>query len=130
MCAVASGKNGTILHYFNNDSILMDGDLVLIDCGAEYEGYSSDITRTFPVNGHFTHAQQELYEMVLAISDELIANIKPGFSITKLDKLVQKLLKIGMKKFGITRLLSDHQIKELHLSCHTVHYVGMLCLCM
>ncbi|STJ20439.1 proline aminopeptidase II [Escherichia coli] len=62
---VGSGENGCILHYTENECELRDGDLVLIDAGCEYKGYAGDITRTFPVNGKFTQAQREIYDIVL-----------------------------------------------------------------
>ena len=62
---VGGGENGCILHYTENESELRDGDLVLIDAGCEYQGYAGDITRTFPVNGKFTTAQREIYDIVL-----------------------------------------------------------------
>ena len=63
---VGGGENGCILHYTANNSELLDGDLLLIDAGAEYDCYASDVTRTFPVNGRFSDAQRALYEVVLA----------------------------------------------------------------
>jgi Xaa-Pro aminopeptidase len=62
---VGAGPNATVLHYINNDGELRDGDLLLIDAGAEYQGYASDITRTFPINGRFSKAQREIYDLVL-----------------------------------------------------------------
>ena len=63
---VASGANACVLHYVANDAPLRDGDLLLIDAGCELDGYASDITRTFPVNGKFTAPQKAVYELVLA----------------------------------------------------------------
>ena len=62
---VGAGGNATILHYIDNKDQLKDGDLLLVDAGAEYKGYASDITRTFPINGKFTEAQREIYDLVL-----------------------------------------------------------------
>jgi len=62
---VAGGKNACTLHYIENDNVLNDGELVLIDAGAELNHYASDITRTFPINGHFTDEQKAIYELVL-----------------------------------------------------------------
>ncbi len=64
---IGGGDNATILHYVENNMPLKDGDLILIDAGAEYEGYASDITRTFPVNGKYTKAQREVYDVVLDV---------------------------------------------------------------
>ena len=62
---VGAGANATVLHYINNDAELRDGELLLVDAGAEYKGYASDITRTFPINGRYTTAQREIYDLVL-----------------------------------------------------------------
>lgn len=69
---VASGRNATTIHYVNNSQIIKHGDMVLMDAGCEYGGYSSDITRTWPINGRFTDAQLILYEIVLTVQKELI----------------------------------------------------------
>ncbi|MGK0657985.1 M24 family metallopeptidase, partial [Methylococcus sp. S2T] len=64
-CIVAGGNNACTLHSTANDAVLRDGDLLLIDAGAEHDQYAADITRTFPVNGHFSEAQRALYHLVL-----------------------------------------------------------------
>src|SRR5947199_433913 len=73
---VGGGANATILHYVTNDAQLRDGDLLLIDAGAEFRGYASDITRTFPVNGRFSQAQRDIYEAVLAAQVACIEIVK------------------------------------------------------
>jgi Xaa-Pro aminopeptidase len=75
---VASGANACVLHYVENSRRLEDGDLLLIDAGCELEGYASDITRTFPVNGRFRGPQRDVYELVLAAQAAAIAAVKPG----------------------------------------------------
>ncbi len=75
---VGSGENGVILHYTENRAPLRDGDLLLIDAGAEYEYYAADITRTFPVNGQYTPPQRALYELVLEAQHAAIAKVRPG----------------------------------------------------
>jgi Xaa-Pro aminopeptidase len=75
---VAGGANACTLHYVGNNSRLNEGNLLLIDAGCELEGYASDITRTFPVNGKFSAAQKEVYEIVLAAQSAAIAVAKPG----------------------------------------------------
>lgn len=75
---VAAGKNSAIPHYMDNNQEIKDGDLILIDGGVEYKGYSSDITRTFPANGKFTDRQKELYSIVLEAQKNAIATMKPG----------------------------------------------------
>jgi Xaa-Pro aminopeptidase len=75
---VAAGANACVLHYVQNDAVLADGDLLLIDAGCEMDGYASDITRTFPVNGRFTGAQRDVYELVLAAQRAAMGAIKAG----------------------------------------------------
>lgn len=75
---VASGPNACTLHYVENDRLMQDGDLLLIDAGCELDGYASDITRTFPVNGRFTPAQRAVYEVVLAMQAAAAAATRPG----------------------------------------------------
>jgi Xaa-Pro aminopeptidase len=75
---VASGANACVLHYVSNDATLKDGDLLLIDAGCELDGYASDITRTFPVNGRFSGPQKAVYELVLAAQAAAIAEVKAG----------------------------------------------------
>lgn len=69
---VAGGKNSTTIHYINNSQVVNSGDMVLMDAGCEYGGYTSDITRTWPINGSFSPAQQTLYEVVHRVQQELI----------------------------------------------------------
>ena len=75
---VAGGANACVLHYVENNAALADGDLLLIDAGCELDGYASDITRTFPVNGRFSGPQRDVYELVLAAQAAAIAAVKPG----------------------------------------------------
>ncbi|ETO34256.1 aminopeptidase P [Reticulomyxa filosa] len=148
LCASASHSNGTLLHYFHNDALLSNGDLVLIDCGAEYHCYSSGLfinlpipffffkkknqmekMLTFPVSGKFTEVQRVLYEMVLDVSYQLIDMCRPGSSIMKLEKVACRLLKNGLKKLGAIPTLSDSQLKELKLTSSSVHFVGLVLNC-
>eukprot|EP00485_Elphidium_margaritaceum_P018730 CAMPEP_0202729368 /NCGR_PEP_ID=MMETSP1385-20130828/186095_1 /ASSEMBLY_ACC=CAM_ASM_000861 /TAXON_ID=933848 /ORGANISM="Elphidium margaritaceum" /LENGTH=1060 /DNA_ID=CAMNT_0049395629 /DNA_START=51 /DNA_END=3237 /DNA_ORIENTATION=+ len=122
-CSVASGANACHLYYFNNNSLLRADQLCLVDCGAEFNGYASDITRTFPVNGTFNAAQRELYEMVLQVSDKLIAKMRVGFTAKKLESECNKLIKTGLKRLGVCNALTAQQYKELKLSCSDVHFV-------
>src|SRR6185369_4897874 len=75
---VGAGANATVLHYINNDGVLCDGDLLLIDAGAEYKGYASDITRTFPINGRYTKPQREIYDLVLKAQMACVEMVRPG----------------------------------------------------
>ena len=75
---VASGPNACILHYRDNNRQAQDGELLLIDAGCEFQGYASDITRTFPVNGKFSGAQKAVYELVLTTQLACVDAVKPG----------------------------------------------------
>ncbi|MEP7272878.1 MAG: aminopeptidase P N-terminal domain-containing protein [Acidobacteriota bacterium] len=98
---VGSGFNTTILHYNTNRDQIKDGDLVLIDAGAEYNLFSGDITRTFPANGKFTPAQQAIYELVLAAQKEVIAMVKPGAGFMKLHERAVEVISEGLIELGL-----------------------------
>ncbi|OCG21669.1 Xaa-Pro aminopeptidase [Gilliamella sp. App2-1] len=98
---VGGGNNGCILHYENNSEQLKDGDLVLIDAGCEYQYYAGDITRTFPVNGQFSQAQREIYDIVLAAQYQAIQLFKPGTSIMEVNNHVVRTMVAGLIKLGI-----------------------------
>ncbi|MDO5687004.1 MAG: aminopeptidase P N-terminal domain-containing protein [Neisseria sp.] len=106
---VAGGKNACTLHYVNNQDTLRDGDLLLIDAGAEYGLYAGDISRTFPVNGRFTAAQRELYQVVLAANKAVIAAARAGVSYDFLGDLAAKILTQGLLDLKLlSGSLSDH----------------------
>ncbi len=75
---IASGNNANVLHYIENNNQCKDGDLILMDVGAEYANYSSDMTRTIPVNGKFTERQRQVYEAVLRVKNEATNMLVPG----------------------------------------------------
>ena len=83
----ATGKNATILHYVDNNSMIKDGDLILFDLGAQYNYYNADITRTFPANGRFTERQKQVYEAVLRVNLKVIDEIKPGVEFSEINKV-------------------------------------------
>jgi Xaa-Pro aminopeptidase len=128
---VASGPNACILHYNVNNRKMADGDLVLIDAGCELDGYASDITRTFPVNGRFTDAQRTLYELVLAAQDAAFAAIAPGrpysaFHEAALRVLVQGMLDLGLISNHAT--VDDAIANKAHVPFYmhgTGHWLGM-----
>lgn len=98
---VAGGKNATVLHYSDNNNLIMDNQLVLCDVGAAWNYYSGDITRTFPINGKFTDRQKEIYNIVLKGQELVINSIKPGVEFSFLNKILieyyeEKLLEIGL----------------------------------
>lgn len=99
---VGSGLNNLIVHYFDNNCQTKDGDLVVMDVGAKYHGYSSDITRTIPISGKFTDAQKEIYNMVLKVQKDAISMAKPGVSTGELERFaINAFKKYGYDKFYI-----------------------------
>ena len=89
---VATGANATTLHYVYNDQPCEDGQLLLIDAGGEYQYYTGDITRTFPVNGKFTAPQRRVYEPLLELQKELIARVKPGITFRSMQDVTVEVL--------------------------------------
>ena len=100
---VGAGENGCILHYTENESVMRDGDLVLIDAGCEYMGYAGDITRTFPVNGTFSPAQREVYDIVLESLETALRLFRPGTSIQEVNGEVVRIMVTGLVKLGILK---------------------------
>lgn len=98
---VAAGKNASILHYTKNNSEITDGDLLLFDVGCEYYNYASDMSRTIPVSGRFTMRQKEAYNAVLRVFKQARAMMKPGTTIDKINKKVEKLLQEEHIKLGL-----------------------------
>jgi Xaa-Pro aminopeptidase len=96
---VASGPNTMILHYSANNRQMMDGDVVYMDYGADYEYYTSDITRTWPVSGRFTSEQEKMYLCILEARDAIIAAMKPGVTI----KQLQDAAEVVYKKHGFLK---------------------------
>ena len=109
---VAAGENACVLHYVNNRDQLKDGELVLIDAGCEYEYYSSDITRTFPVNGKFTAPQRAVYECVLAAQAAVLEKIKPGLPWIEMQNTAIHELTKGLVSLDILQGDVNHLIKE------------------
>ena len=126
---VGGGANSCILHYTENNQVLNDGDMLLIDAGSEYNGYASDISRTFPVNGKFTTAQCEAYELVLAAQAAAIRKIKPGNHWNEPHEAAVEVLTEGMVDFGILKgkprqLIKDQAYTKYYMH-RTGHWLGM-----
>ena len=126
---VGGGENGCILHYTENNAELKDKELVLIDAGAEYDGYAADITRTFPVNGKFTVAQQEIYEVVLKAQEAAFAKVKPGNHWNDPHNAAVKALTKGMVEIGLlkgkpSQLIKDRSYMKYYMH-RTGHWLGM-----
>ena len=127
---VAGGNHANTLHYMNNSDILRDNDLVLVDGGCEYNGYPSDITRTWPVNGKFTPPQKQLYQIVLDVQKACLKECKPGVSLDHIYQVM--LLSLGKQLQGIGFIgrneSSEKELKKIagEYCPHPVgHYLGM-----
>jgi Xaa-Pro aminopeptidase len=121
---IGGGDNATILHYVENNMPLNDGDLLLIDAGAEYKGYASDITRTFPVNGKFTQAQREVYDVVLDVQLKCIEYTRPGNTVKARQEYSIELLTEGMVKLGLLKGKTKDLIKKKEYMKYYMHGVG------
>jgi len=126
---VAGGRNACVLHYVENDKPLGENALVLIDAGCELEGYASDITRTFPVNGKFSGAQREVYEIVLAAQSAAIAAVRPGASFiayhdAALRVLVQGLIDLKLLAGGVDDSIESETYKPFYMH-RTGHWLGL-----
>ncbi len=128
---IASGKNNCVLHYVSNDQICKDGDLVLMDFGAEYAGYAADTTRTIPVNGKFTRRQKEVYNSVLNVFKKAVKLIKPGATINnvnnKVNKLIEKeLIQLGLiKKEELNKKEKKETVRMKYFMHGTSHFIGL-----
>lgn len=126
---VAGGENACILHYVENNCELKGGDLLLIDAGCELEGYASDISRTFPVNGKFSKAQKQAYEWVLKANKEAIKSAKPGkpWSAphdTAVNILTKGLIEMGILEGDLDQLVEQEAYKPFYMH-KTGHWIGL-----
>ena len=121
---IGGGENATILHYVENNMPLKDGDLILIDAGAEYKGYASDITRTFPVNGRYTKPQREVYDVVLDVQQQCIEYTKTGNTVKGRQEFSIELLTEGMKKLGLLKGTTRELIRKKAYMKYYMHGVG------
>lgn len=117
----ASGKNGTILHYMENNSKAKSGDLILFDVGAQKNWYNGDISRTFPVNGKFTQKQKMVYNIVLEGQKKVIEAIKPGVPFTRLNEILKEHYFEELQKLGIVKTMEDVSKYYYH---GVSHYLG------
>lgn len=126
---VAGGANACTLHYNFNNAELKDGDLLLIDAGCELEGYASDITRTFPVNGRFTGPQKDLYELVLAAQAAAIEHVSPQHHWNApheaaLDVLVDGFIHYGLCQGSREAVLESGSYRQFYMH-RTGHWLGL-----
>ncbi|MFN2533262.1 MAG: Xaa-Pro aminopeptidase [Pyrinomonadaceae bacterium] len=121
---VGAGANATVLHYINNDGELHDGELLLIDAGAEYKGYASDITRTFPVSGRFSKAQRDIYDLVLKAQVACVEMVRPGTTHDELKQRSIEILTEGMVELGLLKGDPEELIKEKKYEQFYMHGLG------
>jgi Xaa-Pro aminopeptidase len=126
---IGSGANATTLHYISNQDTLRDGDLLLVDAGAEYKGYASDITRTFPINGKFSKAQREIYDLVLKTQMSCVDMVHPGVRLEDLKTHSIEMLTEGMAKLGLlegdpAKLIEEKKYMQFYM--HNLgHFLGI-----
>ena len=119
---VASGKNATCLHYPSQDDVVKEEDLILFDLGYAHNGYSADISRTFPVNGKFTGIQKDVYEAVLNCNKAVINYAKPGLKIKDLQEFATEFLR---KECIRLRLMNEHDDIRNYYYHNVSHHLGL-----
>lgn len=125
---VASGANACVLHYVENNRRMNDGSLVLVDAGCEIEGYASDITRTFPVNGHFNGPQMDVYQMVLDAQAAAVEATRPGASFmapheAALRVLAQGMIDLRLLQGTVDDVITSESYKRFYMH-RTSHWLG------
>jgi len=126
---VAGGENATILHYVSNDALLREGDLVLIDAGVEYQGYASDVTRTYPVGGRYEGAQKEVYEAVLDAQLLALSECKPGANLPAIHdstvrRLCEHMVSLGLLTGELDDLIESEAYRPYYMH-GTSHWLGL-----
>ncbi|KAF7185243.1 Intermediate cleaving peptidase 55 [Pseudocercospora fuligena] len=121
---IAGGKNALSIHYVRNDALLQDDEVVLVDAGGEYGGYITDITRTWPVNGRFTDAQRDMYNMILNVQKSCVALCHEDANMTldKLHRISENGLRDGLKSLGFD--VTGDAMDKL-FPHHVGHYIGL-----
>jgi Xaa-Pro aminopeptidase len=121
---VGSGPNATTLHYEKSSRRMQPGDLLLVDAAANYQGYTGDITRTYPIDGTFTRAQREIYEIVLAAQDAGIAAAKAGNLVSAIQAACDDVLRAGLVRLGLVTDPEGQQFK-IWSTNGVSHWIGM-----
>jgi Xaa-Pro aminopeptidase len=128
---IASGANSCVLHYIENDKVCKDGDILLLDVGAEYANYNADMTRSIPVNGKFSKRQKEVYNAVLRVKRAAMKLLKPGMVYFDYHKEVQKIMEAELVKLKLidkTDLKNQHPDRPLFMKYFmhgTGHHLGL-----
>jgi Xaa-Pro aminopeptidase len=126
---VGSGANATVLHYDRNDARLRDGDLVLVDAGAQQDHYAGDISRTYPVNGRFTSRQRQVYEVVLEAELAAITAVAPGTTLGAIHEVASRRLVEGLVTLDVLRgdpaALLDQDALAQYYPHQTSHWLGL-----
>lgn len=118
---VGGGHNGCILHYIENyKPNITSRELVLMDLGAEYHGYTADITRTIPANGKFSPEQKQIYNLVLKAQEEAMKICKPGTTFAALTLVTKQVINRGLKELGIIKSEDDQHLYYPHGCCHHI----------
>ncbi len=113
-CIVGSGENTCILHYSTNRKKIRDGELILADCAAEFHGYSSDITRTYPANGTFTKEQRQIYDLVLKAQKAAIGMMKPGASWREIGQTSESIIENGLFDLGLIAEKNGREFRKFY----------------
>jgi Xaa-Pro aminopeptidase len=126
---VATGANACVLHYRENTALIRKGELMLIDAGCELDSYASDITRTFPVDGRFTAAQKDIYELVLASQEAAIKAVRPGAEFIAYHDaatrvLARGLIDLKLCKGSVDKVIADESYKQFYMH-RTGHWLGL-----
>lgn len=111
-CIVGAGENSVVLHYNTVRRKINDGDLVLADCGGEYHGYTTDITRTFPANGKFSREQRQIYEIVLKAQKTAIAMMKPGTAWSDISAKASEIVEEGLFALGLVKEKNGREFRR------------------
>ncbi len=128
---IAGGKNGCCLHYSKNQSLLNDGDLLLFDIGCELKNYSSDLSRTIPVNGKFTPRQADCYNAVLRVMKEITKLYRPGGTINLINETTHRLMEQEMIRLGlftaedVKRQDPERPLERKYLMHGMSHHIGL-----
>lgn len=128
---VATGKNACVLHYVTNNDQCKDGDLLLMDCGAEYANYNADLTRTIPVNGRFSKRQRKVYDSVLRVHNEAKSLMKAGTVLADLNTAVGDIMQAELIKLGLLKTADvkkqnpESPLYKKYFPHGTAHFLGL-----